>query len=108
MQTLADRAVGEAVSILKANSNEAARNLVKIASGDIKTEDKQTVYALLQAINSVLEKSGLSNKNITLQDNRKDNNKVSDEDILSAIDTAREVEEVPNNKDNVIDIKKAK
>lgn len=90
MQTLADRAVGEAVSILKANANEAARNLVKIASGNIDDANKQTVYALLQAINSVLEKSGLSSKNITLQDERDKDNKVSNEDILSAIDDLEE------------------
>lgn len=90
MQMLAEKSVSEAVSILKANANEAARNLVKIASGDIKAEDKQTVYALLQAINSVLEKSGLSSKNITLQDNRKKEDKVTDEDILSAIDDIEE------------------
>ncbi|HHV25992.1 MAG TPA: hypothetical protein GXX63_02210 [Tissierellia bacterium] len=90
MQTLADRAVGEAVSILKANANEAARNLVKIASGNIDDTNKQTVYALLQAINSVLEKSGLSSKNITLKDDREKENKVSNEDILSAIDDLEE------------------
>ena len=89
MQLLADRAVGEAVAILKANANEAARNLVKIASGNIDDENKQTVYALLQAINSVLEKSGLSSKNITLTDSREDTNKVSSEDILSAIDETK-------------------
>ncbi|MSU01393.1 hypothetical protein [Tissierella pigra] len=103
MQQIAERSVSEAVAILKANANEAARNLVKIASGDIKAEDKQTVYALLQAINSVLEKSGLSSKNITLNDLREKEANVSDEDILTAIDEARE-----EDLDNVIDIRKAK
>lgn len=96
MQKIAERSVSEAVAILKANSNEAARNLVKIASGDIKAEDKQTVYALLQAINSVLEKSGLTTKNvtnITLNDGR-DRDNISEDDILEVIDN------------NIIDLKK--
>lgn len=90
MEKVAEKSVSEAVAILKANSNEAARNLVKIASGNIDNENKQTVYALLQAINSVLEKSGLSSKNITLKDDREEENKVSNEDILSAIDDLEE------------------
>lgn len=85
MEKIAERSVSEAVSILKANANEAARNLVKIASGEIKAEDKQTVYALLQAINSVLEKSGLSSRNITLQDLRDNKDNINTEDILDDI-----------------------
>ena len=85
MEKIAERSVSEAVSILKANANDAARSLVKIASGNIKAEDKQTVYALLQAINSVLEKSGLSSKNITLEDKREKGSNISEEDILADI-----------------------
>lgn len=101
MQQIAERSVSEAVAILKANANEAARNLVKIASGDIKAEDKQTVYALLQAINSVLEKSGLSSKNITLTDNREKEDAISEEDILSDIDALED-----EGTDNVIRLAK--
>ncbi|MEY8417065.1 hypothetical protein AAK964_12245 [Tissierella praeacuta] len=97
MKVLAEKSVSEAVAILKSNANEAARNLVKIASGNIKAEDKQTVYALLQAINSVLEKSGLSSKNITLQDFRdKEDTSVSEEDILA------DIEELENEDDDII------
>lgn len=90
MQKLADRSVSEAVSILKGNANDAARNLVRISQGNISKDDKQVVYASLQAINSILEKSGLSSKNITLTDNRDKENKVSDKDILDAIEELEE------------------
>lgn len=89
MKRIANESVEKAIAILKANSMVAARNLVKIASGNIKAEDKQTVYALLQAINSVLEKSGLSSKNITLTTEEKDDDVTSKDDILASIEEYR-------------------
>lgn len=94
MKRISEESVQNAVSILKSNSSQVAKRLVEIAKGTDKDLDKQTIYATLNAINSILEKSGLSSKNITLQDLREDDNKVSDTDILADIEE--------------IDIKKAK
>ncbi len=70
---------------------------------DPKTDKRTKQIALSYWIDRSLGKpvSRTEMSGTTIQDN-----KVSDEDILSAIDEAREVED--NNKDNVIDIKKAK
>ncbi len=86
MRHIAEKSVNEAIGMLKGNANQSAKQLIKIASGNISKDDKQIVFASLQAINSILEKSGLSSKNITLSDNREDKNKVSDTDILSALE----------------------
>ena len=93
MKKIAEESVQNAVNILKSNTSQVAKRLIEIAKGTDKDIDKQTIYATLSAINSILEKSGLSSKNITLNDLRQKDTSISNEDILSAIDEIKEEDE---------------
>lgn len=79
MEKIANEAVGEAIAILKAASRKAARKLVDISEG--KVEDSKAIYAILNAVNSILEKSGLNTKNIVLEDRKSDKDKLDSSDL---------------------------
>jgi predicted DNA-binding protein YlxM (UPF0122 family) len=64
--------VKEALTMLRMNSKRLTKKLLDIADGDI--ENEKTVYAMLNATNSGLEKAGLTAKNtIVLEDGKKSN-----------------------------------
>ena len=96
MLKIADESVQSAINILKTNSCQVAKRLVEIAKGNKDNMDNQTIYATLNAINSVLEKSGLTTKNITLQDLRDNKDNINTDDILN--DIAKIEDEIDNDK----------
>lgn len=84
---LANESVKEAVRTLKINTKDLSKAIVEIGRGNIK--DVKHVYAQLQALNSILEKSGISSKNtIVLEDN-----KSSDEDYNELMEMLKDKKE---------------
>ena len=66
---LANESVKEAVRTLKISTKDLSKAIVEIGKGNI-TNTKH-VYAQLQALNSILEKSGITSKTtIAIEDNK--------------------------------------
>lgn len=84
---LANESVKEAVRTLKINTKDLSKAIVEIGRGNIK--DVKHVYAQLQALNSILEKSGISSKNtLVIEDN-----KSSDEDYNELMEMLQQKKE---------------
>ena len=67
INTLTEQSLKDSIRLLRMHTRPLAKELVKIAKGDIKNEKQ--VFAQLQGINSALEKAGMNSKTIVLEDN---------------------------------------
>jgi predicted DNA-binding protein YlxM (UPF0122 family) len=79
IEQLANEALKDSLRMMQMNSKKLVRELLRIAEGDVK--DKQLVYAQLQALNSLLQRGGLSAKNTVVIEE----NKSSEEDYNDLI-----------------------
>lgn len=86
MEEMANESVKDAILILKQNSREAAKGLVKLANGEVDEKNKAHIYAISNAITSVLNMSGITSKNIIQLENNTNKNNVTEEDILASIE----------------------
>lgn len=93
MEEIATEATRDAINILKSNSRDAAKNLLKIARGEVDEKNKAYIYAVLNAITSVLNMSGITSKNIIQLENNTNKNNVTEEDILASIERVDKEEE---------------
>lgn len=88
IEKLSQEGIKEALQIMQINSKKLAKELLRIAEGDVK--NRQLVYAQLQALNSLLEKAGLSAKNTVVIENKKNND---DQDYNELLDMLKEKQE---------------
>ncbi|WP_100408450.1 hypothetical protein [Bacillus solitudinis] len=68
IDSLANESLKDALNTFKVSSKKLSKEVVKIANGEIK--DSKTVYARLQAIQSILEKAGLNSKTLIIEDKK--------------------------------------
>lgn len=87
IQKLSEEGVREALQIMQINSKKLAKELLRIAEGDVK--NRNLVYAQLQALNSLLEKAGLSAKNTVVIESKKSND---DQDYNELLDMLKKEE----------------
>jgi predicted DNA-binding protein YlxM (UPF0122 family) len=87
IEKLSQEGVREALHIMQINSKKLAKELLRIAEGDVK--NRHLVYAQLQALNSLLEKAGLSAKNTVVIENKKSND---DQDYNELLDMLKKEE----------------
>lgn len=85
IKQLAQEGLEESLDAFRINSKRLAKRLIQVANGDI--ENSKTIYAQLQALNSVLEKAGLTTKNTVVIENDKGN---SDEDYNELMDMMKQ------------------
>jgi predicted DNA-binding protein YlxM (UPF0122 family) len=83
IEKLSQEGIKEALQIMQINSKKLAKELLRIAEGDVK--NRQLVYAQLQALNSLLEKAGLSAKNTVVIENKKNNDDQDYNDLLDML-----------------------
>lgn len=83
IQKLAEEGLREALQIMQINSKKLAKELLRIAEGDVK--NRHLVYAQLQALNSLLEKAGLSAKNTVIIENKKSNEEQEFNELLDML-----------------------
>jgi predicted DNA-binding protein YlxM (UPF0122 family) len=87
IEKLSQEGIKEALHIMQINSKKLAKELLRIAEGDVK--NRHLVYAQLQALNSLLEKAGLSAKNTVVIENKKSND---DQDYNELLDMLKKEE----------------
>lgn len=84
---LANEAVKEAVRTLKINTKDLSKAIVEIGRGNI--TNVKHVYAQLQALNSILEKSGISSKNtLVIEDNKQSDDDYNE--LMEMLETKKE------------------
>ena len=83
IQKLSEEGVREALQIMQINSKKLAKELLRIAEGDVK--NRNLVYAQLQALNSLLEKAGLSAKNTVVIENKKSNEEQEFNELINML-----------------------
>jgi predicted DNA-binding protein YlxM (UPF0122 family) len=71
IERLAQESLDEALNSFRIASKKLSKKIISIANGEI--GNTKTVYAQLQALNSVLEKAGLTAKNTFVIENKKGN-----------------------------------
>ncbi|ARK30781.1 helix-turn-helix domain-containing protein [Halalkalibacter krulwichiae] len=86
IDSLATESLHDALNTFKVSSKKLSKELVKMANGEIK--DNKTVYARLQAIQSILEKAGLNSKTLIIEDK-----KSNDEDYNELMDMLKDKKE---------------
>ncbi|MEC1768294.1 hypothetical protein [Schinkia azotoformans] len=85
---LAKESVKEAVRTLKISTKELSKAIVEIGKGNI-TNTKH-VYAQLQALNSILEKSGITSKTTIAIEDNKSNSDQDYNELLEMLEQKKE------------------
>ncbi|MGD6896099.1 hypothetical protein [Bacillus infantis] len=88
---LTEESLKDSIRLLRMHTRPLAKELVKIAKGDIKNEKQ--VFAQLQGINSALEKAGMNSKTIVLEDGKG----TKEEDFNQLMDLLQKKKEVADN-----------
>jgi predicted DNA-binding protein YlxM (UPF0122 family) len=83
IEKLANESLKESLHIMRINSKNLTKELLKIAQGDVK--NRQLVYAQLTALNSLLEKSGLTAKNTVVIESKNSNDEQEYNELLDML-----------------------
>jgi predicted DNA-binding protein YlxM (UPF0122 family) len=88
IEELSQESLKDALNTFRINSKALSKEIVKIANGEVK--HPKHVYAQLQALNSVLEKAGLTTKNTVVIEK---DNKNNDSDYNELMDMLKNKEQ---------------
>jgi predicted DNA-binding protein YlxM (UPF0122 family) len=91
IKQLASDSLEESLDIFRINAKRLSKKLVEVADGDV--NNQKVIYAQLQALNSVLEKAGLTTKNTVVIEKDNKNDESDYNELMDMLDKKKEEKE---------------